>query len=474
MFTRALKTRRLALPLLALLAGCQAHMRGAAGVRPLADEAEVFVYLRPLPPEAERLSFEIASLVAVSADGTEVPLQLRTRVVARARGERERLLAWGRVPPGRYTGLAVHVAKATLAGDEGPANLIVPATPAEATLPFTAGRGTATVLSASIRYPASVEQTFQFEPSLLLALPERTIPDNVALCANAGQANVSLLDRRARRVTAVLPTGASPRAVAIDAAARRAYVAVAEDDEVQVVDLASGATLARVHLAPGDRPWDLALPAGGRSLVVANSGSNTVSFVDLATLTEAQRVPTGDAPSTLLADRAGRRAYVLDRRGNAITVVDLANRAVVATVATDPEPLRAAIDAAGRRLYVVHAGSAYLTVLSLPDLAPAGRVFVGLGATTVLVDSRTDLIYVGRGDAPRLDVYDPSSLAPLTAVDLPAPASLLAIDDAENVLWAVLPDARAVAAVDLTSRELLATVDVGDAPAALALTGARP
>jgi hypothetical protein len=28
--------------------------------------------------------------------------------------------------------------------------------------------------------------------------------------------------------------------------------------------------------------------------------------------------------------------------------------------------------------------------------------------------------------------------------------------------------------VDLTSRELLATVDVGDAPAALALTGARP
>jgi YVTN family beta-propeller protein len=467
-------TRRLAASLLTLLAACEAHRRAATEIRPLEDQAETFVYLRALPPEAEPLSFEISAMAAVAADGTEIPLQLRLEAVTRARVAGERLLAWGRLPPGRYEGFAIHVAKATLAGEDGAASLLVPEKPLEATLPFTAERGAAKLVTLSLRYPASVERTFRFEPSFAAMVPERPVPDTAALCSNTGMASVSVLDRRTRRIAAVLPTGGSPRGVAIDRAARRAYVAVSDDDDVQVLDLASGAPVGRVRLSPGDRPWDLALAGDGRTLVVANRGSNTASFVDLASLSEIQRVPTGEGPSALLIDRAGRRAYVLDARSNEITVLDVANRVAVTTVGTDPEPLRAALDAAGRRLYVVHAGSQYMTVLSLPDLAPAGRVFVGLGASTVLVDSRTDLVYVGRADDRRLNVYDPYSLAPVSFVDVPAPVSFMAIDDAENALWALMPEARAVAVVDLTTRETLATIDVGDAPAALALTGARP
>jgi YVTN family beta-propeller protein len=467
-------TRWLAASLLVPLAACQAHLRAPAGLRALGDEAEVFVYLRPLPPEAERLSFEIAAVAAVTADGAEVPLQLRLSTVRRSQLAGERLLAAGRLPPGRYDGLAVRFAAASIGGEDGPAALLVSKEPSPVTLPWSADRGTTTVVAVSLGYAPSVERTFRFEPSLTALVPERPVPDAVALIANAGMASLTVADRRTRRVAAVLPTGGSPRAVAIDAAGRRLYVAVSDEDAVQVFDLASGAPPGRVRLAPGDRPWDLALAPDGRTLVVANAGSSTASFVDVANLAELQRVPTGEEPSSLLLDRGGRRAYVLDRRANAVTVLDVANRAVVTTVPTDPEPLHAALDAAGRRLYVVHAGSPYLTVLSLPDLAPAGRVFVGLGASTVLVDSHTDLVYVGRSDERRLQVFDPYSLAPVSFVDVPAPVGRMAIDDAENALWALLPEARAVAVLDLTTRETLAVLDVGDAPTALALTRARP
>ncbi len=467
-------TRWLAVSLLVPLAACQAHGRAAASLRPLGDEAEVFVYLRPLPPEAERLSFELAGISAVAADGSEIPLELRVATLTRSQLAGERLLASGRLPPGRYDGFAIHIARASLAGDDGPSALLVPKEPALAPLPWSAERGGARVVSLSLRYPASVEQTFRFEPSFAAAVPERPVPDAAALCSNAGSASVTVADRRTRRVAAVLPTSGSPRGLAIERTGRRVYVAVADDDDVQVFDLASGAPLGRVRLSPGDRPADVALTPDGRTLVVANAGSNTASFVDVATLAEVQRVPTGEAPSTLLLDRAGRRAFVLDRRANAITVLDVANHAVVGSTATDAEPLRAALDAAGRRLYVVHAGSPYMTVLSLPELAPAGRVFVGLGASTVLVDSRTDLVYVGRSDERRLQVFDPFSLAPVSFVDVPAPVGFMVIDDAENALWALLPEARAIAVLDLTTRETLAVIDVGDAPAAIALTGARP
>jgi YVTN family beta-propeller protein len=473
MFKRMVMTRWLVLSPLLLLAACQAHVRTAAGAGPLGDQSEIFVYLEALPPEAERLSFAIGHIAAVSADGTEIPLELRIPAVARSSAAGARLLAWGRVPPGRYDGFAIHVASATLAGDDGPAALLVPKEPAAASFPFSAERGQANVAVVSLRYPPSVEQSFRFDASFVARAPERTVPDAVALCPNARMASVSVLDRRSRRVTAVIPTGGSPRAVAIDRGARRAYVAVAEEDEIRVLDLASGTSLARVQLSPGDRPWDVALAPDGRTLVVANRGSNSASFVDAVTLSELHRVPTGEAPSALLLDREGRRAYVLDLRSNDITVLDVANRAVVATVGTDAEPLRAAIDAAGRRLYVVHAGSPYVTVLSLPDLAPAGRVFVGLGARTILVDSRTDLVYVGFAGERRLNVYDPYALAPVSWVDVPAPVDFMTIDDAENALWALMPEVRAIAVLDLTTHELLARIDVGDGPATLALTGAR-
>lgn len=468
-------SRWLVLPLLAALAACQAHGRAAPALGALGDEGEVLVYLRPLPPEAERLSFEVAAISAVGADGADAPLQLRVgAVVARTRAAGDRLVAWGRLPPGRYDGIAVRVEKAALAGEDGRAALVVPAEPALASLSFTVAAGSATVVALSLRYPHTVEQSFRFEPTFAAAVPERADPADVALCANAGSADVTVVDRRARRVSGVLPTGGSPRAVAVDRAARRVYVAAAASDDVDVLDLAAAVRVGRVRLAPGDRPSDLALSPDGRTLVVANRGSSTASFVDTTTLAEVQRVPTGDEPASLVLDREGRRAYVLARRSSTITVLDVPNRAVVATTGTDAEPLRAALDAAGRRLYVVHAGSSHLTVLSVPDLAPAGRIFVGLGASTVLVDPRTDLVYVGRSDDRRIDVFEPSSLSPLTTVDVPAPVGLLAIDGVENTLWALLPEARSLAVLDLTSRALLGIVDVGDAPAALALTGARP
>lgn len=468
--------RWLALLLLAPLAACQAHLRAAAAPPPLGDEAELFVYLRPLPPGAERLSFELAEVSAVAADGSVTPLQVRMPTVARAEVAGERLLAHGRIPPGRYAAISVRVVRASLAGEEAepPSALLVPKEPQASDVALDVGRGRAAVVALTLRYSPTVESTFRFEPSFLAVVPERAFPDAVALCPNAGMASVSVLDRRSRRVTAVLPTRGTPRAVAIDAAARRAYVAVSDADAIEVLDVASGAPLGTIRLAPGDRPWDLALAPDGRTLVVADAGSNSVSFVDPVALAEVRRVPVGDAPSSVLLDRSGRRAYVLDRRSAAVTVLDVPNRAVAGSVATDPEPLRAALDASGRRLYVVHAGSSYLNVYALPDLTPAGRVFVGLGATTVLADSRTDLIYVGRADGRRLDVYDPYSPAPVSTVDVPSPAGFLAIDDAENTLWALLPDARAVAVLDLTTHALLATFDVGDGPVALALTGARP
>jgi len=320
----------------------------------------------------------------------------------------------------------------------------------------------------------SVEQGFAFSPifSAGVLAPANTIAQLAGYCSNAATADVTVFDKHALRVVAAIPTGHEPEGIALDARAGRLYVALAGEDQIQILDLTTGEELRRILLQPGDGPREIALTPDGQHLVSVNAASNTASFVDPTAGIVLARVQTGMEPSALLVDRQGRRAYVFDRRSSEITVLDIGNRAVAATIRTDAEPIRGQLNRAGNRLYVIHAGSAYMNIYSLPDLSLASRLFVGLGATAIKVDFRTDLVYLGRRDEARVQIYDPLSLLPIDFIDVPGPVSYLAIDGVENTLVSLMAESR-IAFVELTSKRLLSVIDVGREPYQVTVVGER-
>jgi YVTN family beta-propeller protein len=460
---------------LAILAACHPRVRAPAPVEPLAQEGEVFLYLQPLPDDAERLSFSVGGVEAARADGAQTALEVSLSEVTAAAARGPRLVAWGRLPPGPYGGLLVRFTRATLATDEGLADLLASKEPVRLDVPFTVLPGRAVVIRMAVPPGQWRGQQFAFSGALSAAAlrPEQTLVQVADYCSTTGSAVVFVIDRRVRQVAAAIPTGRQPQGMVLDVGARRAYVALAGEDQIQILDLATGDELRRIPLRTGDQPRELALTPDGRVLLTVNPGSNSVTFVDPAAGMVVDHVSVGDEPRSLLLDRGGRRAYVLSRRSNDVTVLDLANRAVVAKAPTDPEPLRAQLNRDGTRLYVIHRGSAWLNVFSIPDMAQVTRIFVGLGAAALKVDPRTDLVYVGRADEDRIQLFDPSSLLPVGEIEVPGPVSYLAIDDVENALVAVVPSRRQVAFVDLTRRRVLSTVDVGRDPYAIAPVSER-
>lgn len=458
-----------------LLAGCHARARAVPALMPLGPEAELHVYLQPLPSDAARLAFSITSIAAIRQDGSEVPLELALAEVSGSVASRQRLLAFGRLPPDSYSGLAVRIGRATLAGEGKPADLLVPEEPVRIDLPLQLARGRAAVASVALRAGQVEESDFDFAGHLTghVLEPASTVLERAGYVSRPGLASLAVIDRRSHEVTAVVPTGREPTGLAVDALARRAYVALGGEDQVQMIDLATGEELGRIPLRSGDEPADLALTPDGRTILVAAKGSNSVAILDAEAGLVLERLPTGVEPWVLRLDRDGRRAYVLDRRSGDLTVVDVPGRAVVRTVATEPEPLAVQLNRAGTRLYVIHRGSAYLSVLSVPDLTVVNRLFVGLGAGALEVDPRTDLVYVGRADERRIHVFDPFSFAPLGAIELPGPVSYLTIDAVENTLLALMPTPGAVAFVDLASRRVVSAVDVGADPLRLVVVGER-
>jgi YVTN family beta-propeller protein len=458
---------------LILITGCQAFAPVTKTNAIPEDEGEVYLYSLPFPQEASRLNFTLADVSAVSADDKRVPLSLRTVEIGSDNMQRQLLVASGWLEPGQYTGFSVKASKASMKNDEGVYDLLVSKDAYVIPAPFTVERGKAAVFNLGFEYASAVEKGYGFTPAFSATRPGMPVNKLVGYVSNRGSDDLTVFDKFARQVVGVIPSGSSPGGIVTDQLTGRSYVALPDDDEVDVVDVSSGDIINRIKLTAGDRPLELALTPDGKLLLSVNTGSNTVSFIDPVALVEVGRAATGYEPVSIVMDRKGGRAYTFNSRSNDITIIDIPNRAVAGTVQTEADPLRGQINKSGDRLYVIFSGSAYMSVYALPALSVLDRVYVGMGASAIKVDTVTGLIYIGKKDEDRVSVFDPFSFIPVDYIDIGGPVSYITIDDENNNLLLLMADDRKVAVVNLNNRKDLAFFDVGDDPYYISLMGER-
>ena len=101
------------------------------------------------------------------------------------------------------------------------------------------------------------------------------------------------------------------------------YVVCETSDEVRVVDVASGRVTATVPV--GRLPRAIAASPDGHLLYVTNAWSDTVSVIDSAGLKVVQTLPTGFEPTGVVVDRSGKTLYVANRLSGDVSVIDLAS-----------------------------------------------------------------------------------------------------------------------------------------------------
>ncbi len=442
------------------LSGCYAA--SARLKPPLEEEGEIFLYVQPLPGETERLRFDISEIVARRDDGKEFPLTLAISEFSVSAVNRQRLVASGRVLPGIYTGLAFHAHDAFLKGEEGENTLLVPEEPLLAPFSFEVRKGRASVLEGTLRPKEAIRAQFSFSPSFSLVHPERPIAALMGYVANYGSNDITVFNKKAGRVVDVIATGAGPRGIALDRTRQRAYVALADADAVDVIDVSSNEIIHRIELVAGDGPQEPALTPDGHFLMTANKGSNTVSVIDPVSLIELERINVGNGPNAVLIDPSGRRAYVFNTLSDSISIIDVAARQVVATISTDSGPLRGQLSRNGDRLYVIHSLSSYLSVIDPSSLSLLQRISVGTGASALKVDTRTDRIYVGRRFDPLVSVYEPGLVMPIDRIPAGGGVSGMAIDGEENTLYLVVPRKNSLKSVNLIGDQPVMELDAGE------------
>ena len=126
-------------------------------------------------------------------------------------------------------------------------------------------------------------------------------------------------------------------------------------------------------------PSDLALSADGTFALTANTGSNSVSLVDIKAGRVLAEARAGSAPFCVALARDGKSAVVTNRLADNITLFSVTPGSLQAeaTIAVGDEPRGIALSADGRTAYVALAGESALAFVSLPRRRVEMRLPVG-------------------------------------------------------------------------------------------------
>jgi YVTN family beta-propeller protein len=199
----------------------------------------------------------------------------------------------------------------------------------------------------------------------LIAIDSRT--GTVYLLGYGGK--VTVLDEATRKFTR-RDVGKHAWGLTLDDTSGKVYVTRIEDADLAAITASSSEP---VILPAGAIPCAIAVDAKSNLLFVANYGDNTVSEID----TEAGRVTAtfavGERPKAIAFDPILRRVYVANTGSNSVTVIDAAAGAVLATLPAGKSPYALAVVPGSRRLYVANeSDEESSTVVDLSGL-PAGK-----------------------------------------------------------------------------------------------------
>lgn len=164
-----------------------------------------------------------------------------------------------------------------------------------------------------------------------VALP----PDGAwAYTSNKNTPWIGVIDTASRRMTKriIVPNGVQGLAVSPDGT--RLYAMDYGLGVLHVVDTARDELVAAVRLqsklAPGvpPGPGRVRVTADGRSVLVTVNSAATLGVVDAASLVSTKVIPVGSSPMGVTVAPDGRTAFVAETGANAVAVVDLASESV--------------------------------------------------------------------------------------------------------------------------------------------------
>lgn len=194
---------------------------------------------------------------------------------------------------------------------------------------------------------------------------------------------------------------------------------------------------------------------------ISNSGSNSVSVIDLASNTVKAIVPVGTLPFGVAANAAGTRVYVSNNGSNTVSVIDTATNTVTATISVGDGPRGVAVHPNGSRVYVANFNSGTLSVIdatnnSVVDIVPV------LSPYGVDVHPNGTIVYVASLGGGGISVIDTDTNTLSTTIPISGCPFGLALNPSGSALYVAQGCVNGLPVISTASNSQVATIPTVD------------
>ncbi len=153
----------------------------------------------------------------------------------------------------------------------------------------------------------------------------------------------------------------------------------------------------------GGNSRDVATDFNGTKAYVTNSGSNTVSVVDLASLTTTKTIPVGEYPLMIDIDPEGKRAYVTNHGSRTVSVIDLKTETEIKKINVGINPYGVAVSPDGEHVFVANYSSQDVSVVDVDPTSGGfdhvtSNITTGTNNRQVDIDANSSMIVVTGND----------------------------------------------------------------------------
>jgi RHS repeat-associated protein len=142
--------------------------------------------------------------------------------------------------------------------------------------------------------------------------------------------------------------------------------------------------------------WRLKLSADGNTAYVVQDASDSVTVVNLDTLSETI-IAVGDGPSDIALSQDETRAYVVNRYDNTVSVIDLETNSVITSAVVGDYPVGIALSLDESVAYVASEFDDYISVLDLTTLTITNTIEMPDGQRDIVLSPDGSRAYVADG-----------------------------------------------------------------------------
>jgi YVTN family beta-propeller protein len=267
-----------------------------------------------------------------------------------------------------------------------------------------------------------------------------------------------------------LKTSRGPRDLHFNADRTRLYVACADDDVIDVVDVAGMEVVDRIHTP--QRPESFVIDEERRQIYVVNRAGTSLSVIDMAENIVIRDIAADAGPRSVFAGGDRRFVYVAATVSDVVDRIDLDRGHVVDSVIVGTEPHRMAATPGGGLLLVSSALSAEIHFISTPDFTVAGRLrFASLraaeGRVTIddfLLTQDGKTAYVALGLLGRIAVLDVPMRRITTYIETGGRLANIGLSRDGKTLFVSGVSSAGITAIDVSTGKMTATIPLNRRP----------